>query len=57
MEITFTCPHCGEVTLMGEEFVGQTGECRACGKKVTVPAMTSNREFAEGPPAVRHSRG
>lgn len=41
MEITFTCPKCGEVTLIGEEFVGQTGECRACGAMVTVPAVTS----------------
>lgn len=37
MEITFTCPHCGEGTLIGEEFVGRSGECRACGKLVFVP--------------------
>lgn len=42
MDITFTCPHCGEVTLIGEEFVGQSGECRACGAKVTVPPLQAS---------------
>ncbi len=36
MEISFTCPHCHEVTLIGEEFVGQSGECRFCGRVVRV---------------------
>src|SRR5690349_2324972 len=42
MDITFTCPHCGEVTLIDETFVGQSGECRACGKVVTVPPVMAN---------------
>lgn len=42
MEITFTCPQCGEVTLIGEEFVGQSGECRACGAVVTVPTVRAD---------------
>jgi hypothetical protein len=42
MEITFTCPHCGEVTLIDERFVGQTGPCRACDEVVTVPPFTAN---------------
>lgn len=37
MEITFTCPHCGEVTLTDERFVGQSGPCRRCDAIVTVP--------------------
>jgi hypothetical protein len=36
MEINFNCPKCGEVTLIGEEFVGQSGECRTCGAWITV---------------------
>lgn len=42
MDITFTCPHCGEVTLIGGEFVGQSGECRACGRMVTVPPLSTS---------------
>jgi prepilin-type processing-associated H-X9-DG protein len=45
MEITFSCPNCGEVTLIGEEFVGQSGECRACGAMVTVPPVVLNSEY------------
>ncbi len=41
MEVTFTCPYCGEGTLVGEEFVGQSGECRSCGLVVTVPKLVS----------------
>lgn len=37
MEISFTCPHCGEVTLIDESFIGQTGPCRRCDAIVTVP--------------------
>lgn len=37
MAISFTCPHCGTVTSVGEQFAGQSGPCRQCGKTVTVP--------------------
>ncbi len=37
MAITFTCPHCGASTQVGEQFAGQTGPCKSCGQKVTVP--------------------
>jgi prepilin-type processing-associated H-X9-DG protein len=37
MAITFSCPHCGATTDAGEQFAGQTGPCRNCGQKVTVP--------------------
>lgn len=40
MEITFTCPYCGEVTLTDERFVGQSGPCRRCDAMVTVPKAT-----------------
>lgn len=39
MEITFTCPHCGEVTLIDESFIGQSGPCRRCDAIVTVPKI------------------
>ncbi len=47
MAITFTCPHCHEVTLIGDEFAGQSGECRACGQVVTVP-----RQGEKPPPII-----
>jgi prepilin-type processing-associated H-X9-DG protein len=37
MTISFTCPHCGSQTQVDEQFAGQTGPCRSCGQKVTVP--------------------
>lgn len=37
MAISFTCPRCGTTTEVGEQFAGQTGPCRTCGEKVTVP--------------------
>jgi hypothetical protein len=43
MEITFNCPKCGEVTVIGEEFVGQSGECRACGALVTVTSPIDSK--------------
>jgi hypothetical protein len=39
MEITFTCLHCGEVTLIDESFIGQSGPCRSCDAIVTVPKI------------------
>jgi prepilin-type processing-associated H-X9-DG protein len=52
MEITFTCPHCHEVTLIGEEFAGQSGECRACGRMVTVTRLFSKENSGVNPLAV-----
>ena len=37
MPITFTCPHCGTSTNVADQFAGQTGPCKNCGNKVTVP--------------------
>lgn len=37
MSISFTCPSCGQTSVVGDEFGGQTGPCRSCGKSVTVP--------------------
>jgi prepilin-type processing-associated H-X9-DG protein len=38
MAITFNCPHCGTSTEVGDQYAGQSGPCRSCGKQVTVPA-------------------
>lgn len=37
MAISFTCPACGQSSVVGDEFGGQTGPCRSCGKTVTIP--------------------
>ncbi|WP_425617985.1 DUF1559 domain-containing protein [Anatilimnocola sp. NA78] len=37
MPIQFTCPYCGETTLVDDPFAGHTGPCVNCGKLVTVP--------------------
>jgi uncharacterized protein (DUF983 family) len=36
--ISFSCPHCGNRTLVAEQFLGQSGPCAGCGKVITVPA-------------------
>lgn len=38
MAITFQCPHCGNVTQVGDEYVGQSGPCASCGATVTIGA-------------------
>lgn len=35
--ISFSCPHCGRHTIVGDQFVGKTGSCRGCGKTITIP--------------------
>jgi prepilin-type processing-associated H-X9-DG protein len=37
MPVPFACPHCGEQTLVDEQFAGQSGPCIACGKPIIVP--------------------
>jgi prepilin-type processing-associated H-X9-DG protein len=37
MPISFTCPSCGQVSVVGDEYGGQTGPCRSCGQTVTIP--------------------
>lgn len=38
MPIQFSCPYCGETTLVDDPFAGHTGPCINCGKLVTVPS-------------------
>lgn len=37
MAISFSCPKCGASTNVDDKFAGQTGPCRNCGQKVTIP--------------------
>lgn len=36
MPINFTCPHCGAVMSVADQYIGQTGPCTSCGKMVTI---------------------
>lgn len=38
MPVPFQCPHCGKVTQVADEYVGQSGPCAACGQTVTIGA-------------------
>jgi prepilin-type processing-associated H-X9-DG protein len=38
MPIHFSCPYCGETTLVDDQFAGHSGPCINCGKVVTVPS-------------------
>ena len=37
MPISFTCPHCGNQTLVADQYAGQSGPCAQCGKPITIP--------------------
>jgi hypothetical protein len=34
--IQFTCPYCGQQTLVQDQYIGQSGPCAGCGRTVTV---------------------
>jgi prepilin-type processing-associated H-X9-DG protein len=36
--ISFSCPYCGNRTLVADQYLGQSGPCGGCGKIITVPA-------------------
>jgi hypothetical protein len=48
MPVHFTCPFCGHQTLVGDEYVGQTGPCGRCGHTVTVGAPAAGPAPAGG---------
>ena len=41
MPVPFACPHCGEQTLVDEQFAGRSGPCIGCGKLIVVPYFYS----------------
>lgn len=43
MPLSFTCPHCGIRSDVDERFAGQTGPCRQCGQRITIPFKTPGR--------------
>ena len=50
MSIRFTCPHCGHVTDVAEQYAGQTGPCAGCGKPITIPGTPTGDAFYPPPP-------
>jgi Protein of unknown function (DUF1559) len=43
MPLPFACPHCGELTLVDDEFAGHSGPCIGCGRMIAVPRFASPR--------------
>ena len=43
MPLPFACPHCGELTLVDDEFAGHSGPCIGCGRMIVVPRFASPR--------------
>lgn len=37
MPISFSCPYCGVATIVADQYAGQSGPCKGCGKQITVP--------------------
>lgn len=43
MPLPFACPHCGELTLVDDEFAGHSGPCIGCGRMIVVPRFAAPR--------------
>jgi prepilin-type processing-associated H-X9-DG protein len=60
MPIDFKCPHCGNQTLVADQYAGQTGPCSKCGATVTIPPLpgTVPPAYSPGPaPATTAAAG
>jgi prepilin-type processing-associated H-X9-DG protein len=55
MPVPFACPHCGEQTLVDEQFAGQSGPCIGCGKLIVVPYFYSAGTLHPNSPAASRS--
>jgi len=61
MPIDFTCPYCGLLTKVSDEYAGRSGPCAGCGQSVTIPSTTAQWQCphcqaatAAGAPACAH---
>ena len=50
--IEFTCPHCGNVMRVEDQYAGRSGKCQQCGSSVSVPMGHSMNDSAFGSPPV-----
>lgn len=46
MPYYFACPHCGEKTLVEDQYAGLSGPCISCGKPIQLPQFASNEHAA-----------
>lgn len=54
MPITFTCPYCGRVTNVSDEYAGQSGPCAGCGQTITIPGPAAPLPLAKPTYAAPH---
>ena len=59
MMISFTCPHCRSTSDVSEKYAGQTGPCRSCGEKITIPGNSQEHvaPVTSAPRAARSGLG
>lgn len=43
MPIHFTCPHCGNCSLVDDRYAGRSGPCASCHMQVVVPSLQEAR--------------
>lgn len=48
MTISFTCPHCGKQTDVGDQYAGQSGPCSSCGATITIPGESELGDASGG---------
>lgn len=42
--IEYNCPHCNNLLKINQKYAGQSGQCKQCGKKITVPGAVTGIE-------------
>jgi hypothetical protein len=49
MPIDFTCPHCGQKTIVADQFAGTSGPCAGCGEQISIPGGEGNPYMSAAP--------
>ena len=57
MPLPFACPHCGEQTLVDDQFAGLSGQCIHCAKPILVPAFAKANSRAVAVSSAKRPRG
>jgi hypothetical protein len=45
MAITFACEGCGKSYTVGDKLAGKTGQCKQCGRRMTIPSESDSEPY------------
>ncbi len=49
MPIDFTCPHCGQKTIVADQYAGTSGPCAGCGEQISIPGTEGSPFMSPAP--------